>query len=64
MTSAAGRDGKVEHRRREGRTQLHEAGVSALTTVQPQLAPDAAFQKAAKAKRRIITGIASGCVPA
>ena len=42
MTSAAGRDGKVEHRRRERRTQLHEAGVSALTTVQPQLAPDAA----------------------
>ncbi len=45
MTSAAGRDGKADHRRRERRTQLHEAGASALAVVQPLPATDAAARE-------------------
>ena len=41
MTSEAGRDGKA-HRPRERRTQLHEAGASALTGVRPQSPSDPA----------------------
>ena len=40
MTSEAGRDGK--YRRRERRTQLHEASAPALAAVEPQLPSDRA----------------------
>jgi hypothetical protein len=64
MTSEAGGDGKVYHRRRERRTQLHEAGASALAGVQPQSPSDPVVPEGGESKRRIITGIASGCAPA
>ena len=64
MTSRADRDGKVYHPRRARRAQLHEAGAAALTAVRPLSPSDLAAPKAVKAKRPIITGIASGCAPA
>ena len=63
MTSEAKSGGKIDHRRRERRNQLQEAGSSALAAGLPHLPPICRPRKA-KAKRRTITGIATACARA
>ena len=63
MTSEADRGGKVDHRR-ERRNQLHEAGASALAAGSDHSRFLVCRRRKAKAKRLIITGIATGCARA
>ena len=63
MTSGAERDGKAYPPRRARRTQLHEAGGVGGAGATP-IPADPVVPEGVKAKRLIITGIASDCAPA
>ena len=61
MTTKGGEAKPYRGRREWRRTQLREAGAPALAAGRPQSPPIPGPRTAAKANRRIITGIASGC---
>jgi hypothetical protein len=64
MTSGADGGGKAYHPRRARGAQLHELAGRRWRNSNPSHPPIWRPPKAEKAKRLIIMGIASGCVPA